>query len=116
MKTDLHYGRLRRKRRIRVKISGTNSRPRFSVFRSNKALYVQLVDDTNRHTLFGINEAKVKLAERVKVKRAYEFGLKIAEEVQKLKIKSVVFDRGGYRYHGRVKALAEGLRKGGLTV
>lgn len=116
MKTDAHHGRLRRKRRIRAKIEGTHERPRVSVFRSNKALYVQLIDDIKRQTLFGLNETKVKLTEKIKVKRAYEFGKKVASEALKLKIKTVVFDRGGYRYHGRVKSLAEGLREGGLTL
>lgn len=116
MKTDTHQARFRRKRRIRAKIVGTESRPRLSVFRSNKALYVQFIDDGKRQTLIGLNEARIKLSEKVKVKRAYEFGKKVAEAALKLNIKTVVFDRGGYRYHGRVKALAEGLREGGIKV
>lgn len=116
MKTDTHQGRIRRRRRIRTKIVGQESRPRLSVFRSNKALYVQFIDDSKGHTLIGLNEAKVALTEKIKVKRAYEFGKKVAEAALREKIETVVFDRGGYRYHGRVKALAEGLREGGIKV
>src|SRR3990167_4714080 len=93
-----------RRKRIRAKISGTPLRPRLCVFRSNKALYVQLVDDTKGHTLDAAtgNDAKA-------------LGAEIAKIAIAKKIKRVVFDRGGYAYHGKIKVLAEAAREGGLS-
>lgn len=97
---------------MRAKIAGTASRPRVSVFRSHLSLYVQLVDDRKGTTLTGLNDRNSK--EKDKLDRARSLGRQMAATAKKLKINEVVFDRGGYAYHGRVKALAEGLREGGL--
>ena len=109
--------RLRIKKRIRKKINGTIDTPRLSVFRSNKQIYVQLVDDNAANTLVSVSSSDKDIASQ-KVKNKTEVaslvGKKIAEKAKEQKIASVVFDRGGYSYHGRVKALAEAARKGGL--
>ena len=107
--------RLRRKKRVRAKIKGTGECPRLCVFRSNRHIYAQVVDDLKGKTLVSIssNESGAKVG-RASVKATEKIGEQLAEKCSKLKIKSIVFDRGGYRYHGRVKALAEGARKGGL--
>lgn len=109
--------RLRIKKRIRKKVNGTTETPRLSVFRSNKQIYVQLVDDNAANTLLSVSSSDKDIASQ-KVKNKTEVaslvGKKIAEKAKEQKIASVVFDRGGYSYHGRVKALAEAARKGGL--
>jgi len=97
----------RRRTRIRSKVTGTKDRPRLSVFRSNKHIYAQLIDDVKGETLAAALGG-------AGVPAATEVGKDLAKESLKLGIKKVVFDRGGYKYHGRVKALAEGARKGGL--
>ncbi len=102
--------RLKRKLRIRAKVNGTKDRPRLAVFRSNKALYVQLIDDASETTILS---AAVKGSTVVNAK---QLGLDIAVLAKKHHIKTVVFDRGGYRYHGVVKALADAVREGGLIV
>ena len=108
-------GRARRKLRIRKKISGTNERPRLTVFRSNKQIYCQVVDDVTGATLVSTTSlALEKLAEGNKSARAGQVGEAIAQACLGKGIKQVVFDRNGYIYHGRVKALADGARKGGL--
>lgn len=100
----------RRQVRIRAKVSGTALRPRFSVFRSNNALYVQLIDDeTGKTVLSGKTAAGQK-----PVEAAFALGKEIADKAKAQKIETVVFDRGGNKYHGRVKAVAEGAREGGL--
>lgn len=111
-----HYANTRQKRqaRIRAKISGTTVRPRVSVFRSNKVLYVQVIDDTKGITVIGLNEAKS--TEKNKIKKAHLMGIQLASSLKKKKISQVVFDRGGFAYHGRIKALAEGMREGGITL
>jgi len=106
-------GRARRKMRIRKKISGTSERPRLTVFRSNKQIYAQVVDDTAGNTLLTIGSRTVA-KEGNKSERAGQVGEAIAQACIGKGIKQVVFDRNGYIYHGRVKALAEGARKGGL--
>jgi len=112
--------RKRRHRRVRAKIFGTKNRPRLCVFRSNKHIYAQLIDDEKGHTLGAVSDLKlpknVKLNKDMtrKVAIAYEVGKLIAKVAKEKGIKKVVFDRGGYKYHGRVKALAEGAREGGL--
>ncbi len=111
--------RLRRKKRIRKKISGTPERPRLVVFRSAKHVYAQLVDDLNQRTITGVSTLTPWVRERLdgvqgKVEKARIVGKAIAEKAKELGITKVVFDRAGYRYHGRVKALAEGAREGGL--
>jgi large subunit ribosomal protein L18 len=105
----------RRKTRIRAKVQGTAVKPRLSVFRSNKHVYAQLIDDVRKQTLTGASEAELKVAVKAnKSDRAKEIGLLIAKKAATKKVTAVVFDKGSYRYHGRVKAVAEGAREGGL--
>jgi large subunit ribosomal protein L18 len=109
--------RLRKRLRIRQKISGTNERPRMSVFKSNKQIYVQLIDDNEGVTLAAASSRNKEIAEKKGLKKTEQAKLvgKLIAEISKSKgINSVVFDRGGYLYHGRVKQLAEGAREGGL--
>jgi large subunit ribosomal protein L18 len=106
--------RERRHRRIRGKVSGTAQRPRLAVFRSNRGIFAQLVDDENGRTITGASWLGLKSFEGSKVEQAAEVGKALAEAAKRAGIESVVFDRGGYLYHGRVKALAEGAREGGL--
>ncbi len=113
----LNQIRNRRKNRTRAKIFGTSERPRLSVFRSNRQSYAQLVNDDKGETLVGVSTAK--LADKIKQpamkqKLAEKLGELIAEKAVEKGIKKAVFDRRGYKYHGRVKAVAEGARKGGL--
>jgi large subunit ribosomal protein L18 len=105
------------KYRIRKKISGVSAKPRLSVFRSNSDIYVQLVDDNNGVTLAAASSReKDILAQKVaKIEKSKLVGAAIARKAGELGIKTVVFDRGGYIYHGRVKAVAEGAREGGLV-
>lgn len=103
------------KRRIRKKISGTTSVPRLSVFRSNKQIYAQLIDDTKGVTLAAASSYKNKAAEsKSKSEQAAVVGKEIAEKAVKAGVESVVFDRNGYLYHGRIKSLADSAREGGL--
>ena len=112
--------RSKRKIRIRKKISGTPDRPRLSVFRSACHIYVQIIDDTKGHTLFAVstNEEAVKTQPDFKNKISLSFfvGKLIAERAINGGIKKVVFDRNGFLYHGRVKAVADGARKAGLLL
>ena len=102
-----------RRKRVRVKIRGTQACPRISVFRSNRSLFIQLVDDEKGKTLISVSEKEVK--EKVnKSEKAFLLGGLLAKKATVKKIKKVVFDKSGYKYHGRVKALADGARKGGL--
>jgi large subunit ribosomal protein L18 len=105
--------RSKRRKRIRAKIRGTKDRPRLCVFRSNKHIYAQIIDDEKGITLMAASD-KGMTDKEIGVKRARLVGEMLAKKALKKKIKKVVFDRSGYRYHGRVKALAEGARKGGL--
>jgi large subunit ribosomal protein L18 len=107
-------GRARRKLRIRKKISGTTERPRLTVFRSNNQIYAQVVDDSHGTTLAHATSLKIEKSEVNKSQVAEQVGEAIAQECVSKGIKQVVFDRNGYIYHGRVKALADGARKGGL--
>ncbi|MBU6426765.1 50S ribosomal protein L18 [Patescibacteria group bacterium] len=102
----------RRRKRIRAKISGTKERPRLSIFKSHKYVYVQLVDDDNGCTLAAFNSRKVK--GKTPAERAKEVGLGLAKEALAVKIKRAVFDKGGYLYAGKIKLVAEGAREGGL--
>ncbi len=107
--------RERRHRRIRGKVAGTAERPRLAVFRSNKGIFAQLVDDQSGRTIAGASWLGVKRSFKgTKTEQAAEVGKTLAEVAKKAGIDSVVFDRGGYLYHGRVKALADGAREGGL--
>ena len=105
--------RLRRHIRVRSKISGTKDCPRLHVFRSNTAIYAQLIDDTTGTVLASANDLKISSGS--KVEKAAQVGASIAESAKSLKIKSCVFDRGGFLYTGRVKSLADGARQGGLS-
>jgi len=105
--------RLRIRRGIRNKISGTAERPRLSVYRSNKSIYAQLIDDAAGRTLVATNTSEVGQSS-VNIEASKSVGKKLAEKAAENGISSVVFDRGGYPYHGNVKALAEGAREGGL--
>lgn len=106
--------RLRIKNRIRKIVSGTADRPRLSVFRSNKEIYVQLVDDVNGVTLAATSSRVKDVAKGTNIEVAFEVGKTIATIAADKGIETVAFDRSGYLYHGRVKSLAEGARKGGL--
>ena len=107
--------RERIKRRIRKSVSGTAQRPRLTVFRSNKQIYAQLVDDVNGITLASASSLKDESAQKVnKTEQAKLIGKKIAEIASKSGVSEVIFDRNGYLYHGRVKALADSAREGGL--
>jgi large subunit ribosomal protein L18 len=105
--------RIRRHNRVRAKISGTADVPRLNVFRSNKGLFIQLIDDREGKTIASVNEADIKTG-KTKIERSKEAGKIIAEKAKDKKISKVVFDRGGYKYHGRTAAVAEGAREGGL--
>ena len=98
---------------MRSVVSGTAERPRLSVFRANKHIYAQLIDDASGKTLFSASSQEVKAKDK-KTNIATEVGKSIAAKAVAQKIEAVVFDRGGFAYHGRVKALAEGARAGGL--
>lgn len=109
--------RIRRHKRVRAVVKGTTERPRLSVFRSGNHIYAQLIDDTNGVTVLSasdLKEAKSKESLAGKKASAFKVGEILAKEAKNKGIKAVVFDRGGYKYHGRVKALAEGARKEGL--
>ena len=106
--------RVRIKKRIRKIISGTAAKPRMSVFRSNKEISVQLIDDVAGVTLVAASSKSLKDAKGTKIEIAAEVGKAIAEKAGKAGIETVAFDRNGYLYHGRVKALADGAREGGL--
>ena len=106
--------RKHRHTRIRKTLSGTKERPRLNVFRSNAGIYVQVIDDTTGNTLASSSSIALKLKNGGNIEGAVQVGKDIAEKCKKAKIKSVVFDRGGNLYHGRVKALAEAAREAGL--
>jgi large subunit ribosomal protein L18 len=107
--------RQRRQRRIRGKVKGTATRPRLAVFRSNKGIFAQLIDDESGKTIAGASWLGLaKSFKGNKVEQAAEVGKAVAAAAKKAGIDEVVFDRGGYLYHGRVKALADGAREGGL--
>lgn len=102
----------RRHRRVRAKVKGVKDKPRLSVFRSNRSLFLQLIDDGSGRTLVSVGVKEVKAGKPMDVSR--EMGKLLATKAGTKKIKKVVFDRGAYKYHGRVKAVAEGAREGGL--
>ncbi len=111
MKRTKKQSRQRIHLRVRKKLSGTAERPRLSVYRSNKSIYCQVIDDLTGHTLAAASSSD---ATGTKVEQAMQVGKMIAERAQAAGITSVVFDRSGYLYHGRIKSLAEGAREGGL--
>jgi large subunit ribosomal protein L18 len=107
--------RLKRRRRVRSKVVGTAERPRISVFRSNKGISAQLIDDDRGHTLAAVNWIEADVRDLRATEQARRVGELLAERAKAAGVESAVFDRGGYQYHGRVKALAEGAREGGLA-
>ena len=107
--------RLKRRRRVRAKIHGTAERPRISVFRSNRGLFAQLIDDGNGHTVAAVNWIEPDLRKLTASDQAKKAGELLAERAKAAGVETCVFDRGGYQFHGRVKALAEGAREGGLN-
>lgn len=116
MPTAKELRRKKIKRRIRKKVSGTEERPRLSVFKSNKQIHAQLIDDRKGHTLAAASSLGNKEAQGVpKVEQARFVGRELARNAQNIKVDKVAFDRNGYRYHGRIKALAEAAREEGLN-
>ena len=112
-KNKKQFRRNRIRKRIRKTVVGSAERPRMSVFRSNKSIYVQLIDDQTGHTLLAATSDDDKLS---KIDQAKAVGKQIADKAKDAGISTVVFDRGGYLYHGRIKALAEAAREGGLKL
>jgi len=108
--------RLKRRRRVRAKVSGTATRPRISVFRSNRGLSAQLIDDVGGRTLAAVAWFEPELSSLAKDERSKRAGEVLAERAKAAGITEAVFDRGGYRYHGHVRAFAEAIREAGLTV
>jgi large subunit ribosomal protein L18 len=106
--------RLRRRRRVRAKVRGTSERPRLSVFRSNRGIQAQLIDDVKGHTVAAVNWVEADLKSLARMEQAKKAGELLAERAKAAGVETCVFDRGGYRYHGKVKALADGAREGGL--
>ena len=107
--------RLRRRRRVRAKVRGSAERPRLAVFRSNRGVVAQLIDDDRGHTLAAVNWTEPDVRDLGPMEQASRVGALIAERAKAAGIEQCVFDRGGYQYHGRVKALADGARDAGLT-
>jgi large subunit ribosomal protein L18 len=108
--------RLKRRRRVRAKVSGTAERPRISLFRSNRGLSAQLIDDVAGRTLAAVDWFEPELRTLTKPERTKRAGLALAERAKAAGVERAVFDRGGYRYHGHVRAFAEAIREGGLVV
>ena len=105
----------RRKKRVRDQIFGTEERPRFSAFRSNYHTSCQLIDDQKGETIIAVHDRELKSKTKIaKTEIAYKLGKLLAKKAKERRIKEVIFDRDGYKYHGRIKALAEGARAGGL--
>jgi large subunit ribosomal protein L18 len=114
MKITIKEKRIRRHARIRTTINGTALRPRLSVFKSNKYLYAQLIDDVTANTLLAVNSQNMKKG--TALEKATEIGITIAKMALEKKITQAVFDRGGFRYTGKIQAIADGARTGGLTM
>src|SRR4051812_6361887 len=106
--------RLKRRRRVRSKVHGSAERPRISVFRSNRGIFAQVIDDDAGRTLASVQWTEAALRSLKPMEQAQRAGALLAERAKAAGVETVVFDRGGYQYHGRVKALAEGAREGGL--
>lgn len=118
VKNRKEYRRLKIKRRIRKVVNGSANRPRMSVYRSNKQIYVQLIDDLKGHTVLAASSTDESIASQkvTKIEQAALVGKLIAEKAKEAGITEAVFDRNGYLYHGRVKSLADGAREGGLKL
>ncbi len=114
MKIIKKVNRIRRHARVRAKISGTAEKPRVSVYRSNAHIFVQIIDDVNQKTLASASDRK--MTKGTKTERAMIVGKTVAEATLKLGITKAVFDKGGYKYHGRVAAVASSAREAGLTI
>lgn len=112
--TKRNEERVRRHARVRTKVAGTPECPRLNVFRSNAHIHAQIIDDVNGKTLVAANSVEMKLENGGNIEAAKEVGKKLAERALEKGIKEVVFDRGGYVYHGRVQALADAAREAGL--
>jgi large subunit ribosomal protein L18 len=110
-----HQTRLRRRRRVRAKVTGSAERPRLSVFRSNRGISAQVIDDDRGHTVVAVAWTEPEVRDLPRMDQARRVGELLAERARSAGVEGVVFDRGGYRYHGRVRALAEGAREGGLA-
>jgi large subunit ribosomal protein L18 len=108
--------RLKRRRRVRAKVSGTATRPRISVFRSNRGISAQLIDDASGHTMAAVHWYEPDLQSLAKPERTERAGALLAERAKAAGISEAVFDRGGYRYHGHVRALADAIRQAGIAV
>ena len=108
--------RLKRRRRVRAKVRGTAERPRISVFRSNRGIAAQLVDDDAGRTLVAVQWTEPELRDLKKSEQSTKAGELLAQRAKAAGIETAVFDRGGYQYHGRVKAFADGVREGGIAV
>ena len=108
--------RLKRRRRVRARVRGSAERPRISVFRSNRGIFAQLIDDDSGRTLASVNWTESDLRGLKPMEQAGKAGERLAERAKEAGIETALFDRGGYRYHGKVKAFAEGVREGGLKV
>jgi large subunit ribosomal protein L18 len=108
--------RLKRRRRVRAKIVGTAARPRISVFRSNRGIMAQLIDDEAGRTLAAVSWTEADLRSLKPMEQATQAGKTLAQRAKDAGVERAVFDRGGYQYHGRVKAFAEGVREGGVAV
>jgi large subunit ribosomal protein L18 len=106
--------RMRRRRRVRAKVRGSAERPRLSVYRSNRGVFAQLVDDDSGRTVVGVSWTEDELRKLGPLEQSKRAGELLAERARSAGVDACVFDRGGYRYHGRVRALAEGAREGGL--
>ena len=115
-KPTTREARLRRHRRVRGKVRGTAERPRLAVFRSNRGIFAQLIDDDAGRTLGSVQWTEAELRTLKPLEQAKKAGELLAERAKAAGIETVVFDRGGYQYHGRVQAFAEGVREGGLAV
>src|SRR6478735_3247549 len=107
--------RLKRRRRVRARVVGTAARPRLSVYRSNKGVFAQLIDDAAGRTVAAVNWIEPELRKLSATEQAKKAGELLAERAKAAGVETCVFDRGGYQYHGRVKALADGAREGGLA-
>ena len=118
MKKNRRIRRERRHNRVRKKVKGTAEKPRLCIFRSLNHIYAQVIDDIKFHTLASAStldpEIRAEIKEKTKTEVAEKVGLLVGERAKEARVTKVVFDRGGYKYHGRVKALAEGVRKAGL--
>ena len=108
--------RLKRRRRVRAKVTGTAERPRISVFRSNRGIHAQLVDDVAGRTVAAVSWIETDLRGLKPMEQAGKAGELLAQRAKAAGVESAVFDRGGYQYHGKVKAFADGVREGGLKV